>query len=380
MIIQMDFGKEWKGGQSQALYLTKGLRDRGFEVSLICQAGSPLFEKAKKEGIEVYPLKVRSEFNPVAVTRISQIIKKKNAKILHSHESHAVTLAILASFIHPVPVKVAARRVDFSVKGNPLRKFKYDRFVSAVIAVSEGVRRVLLQDGIPASKIHVIYGGTEIGKFQIEGTKEEWRERLGLRKDGFLAGIVAHLVPHKGHIYLIEAAKLLKEKGARMEILIIGDGEMKPVLISRARTLGVEDMVRFLGFREDIPQLLKALDIFVLSSYLEGLCTSILDAMASKLPVVATRAGGIPEAVVDGVTGILVPPGNPSTLADAIYHLYKNRELAIRMGERGYERALNFFSVERMVENTISLYKRLLEEKGLSLLSSYPEGPHKEGI
>ncbi len=368
MIVHIDCGKGWRGGQSQALYLTKGLKERGFDVSLICQDGSPLSQKATDAGIETYPLKMRFEFDPLSIIKISKILEKKKALILHSHDSHSATLGILSSLVHPVPIKISARKVDFSVKGNPFRKLKYDKLVSAVIAVSNGVKEVLIKDGIPESKIHTIYEGTDLKKFEIESTKEEWKQKLGFRKDKFLAGIVAHLTDHKGHIYLIESAKILKEKSADLEILIIGDGELKDFLVSRTKELGVEDIVKFLGFRNDIPHLLKAIDLFVLSSYLEGLCTSLLDAMASRLPIVATRTGGIPEAVEEGVNGILVPPRNPSALADAIYHLYRNRDLLIKMGENGYERAKKLFSVESMVENTISLYKKLLKEKGWKAL------------
>ncbi len=364
MIVHIDCGKGWRGGQSQALYLTKGLKERGFDVYLICQTDSPLHHKAIEMGIEVYPLRMGFEFDPFSALKISKITREKKALILHFHDSHSATLGILSSFIHPVPIKISARKVDFSIKGNPFRKLKYDKLVSAVIAVSNGVKEVLIKDGIPESKIYTIYEGTDLKKFEIQGKKEDWKEKLGFRKDKFLAGIVAHLAHHKGHIYLIESAKILKERSADLEILIIGDGELKNFLISKTKELGVEDMVKFLGFRNDIPHLLKAIDLFVLSSYLEGLCTSLLDAMASRLPIVATRTGGIPEAVEDGVNGILVPPRNPSALADAIYHLYQKRDLLIKMGENGYERAKRIFSVEKMIENTISLYNKLLKENG----------------
>ncbi len=365
MIVHIDCGKGWRGGQSQALYLTKGLKDKGFDVSLICQKGSPLHKRAEKEGLEVYPLKLRFEFDLISILKISKIIRKKRVKILHFHDSHSTTLGILASFLSPVPIRIAARKVDFSIKGNPFRKWKYGKWVSAVIAVSGGVKQFLVSDGIPEAKIYIIYEGTDFKKFQLEGEKEEWKERLGFKRDKFLAGIVAHLADHKGHIYLIEAAKILKEKGADMEILVIGEGELKDKLIWKTKELGVDDMVKFLGFRNDIPQLLKAIDLFVLSSYLEGLCTSLLDAMASELPIVATKTGGIPEAVADGVNGILVPPRDPDALANAIFKLYKDRDLVIKMGKEGYERAKKLFSVENMVEKTSSLYNILLEEKGL---------------
>jgi glycosyltransferase involved in cell wall biosynthesis len=133
------------------------------------------------------------------------------------------------------------------------------------------------------------------------------------------------------------------------------------------RKLEVEDFVFFLGFREDVPRILASLDLFVLSSYLEGMGSSILDAMASRLPVVASKVGGIPEVVIHGRTGLLVSPRSPQALARAILRLYKNRALAKKLGNKGYEVVHQKFSAEAMANRIISLYERLASRKGLRL-------------
>jgi glycosyltransferase involved in cell wall biosynthesis len=140
----------------------------------------------------------------------------------------------------------------------------------------------------------------------------------------------------------------------------------------QARDLGVDDIVYFLGFREDVPRILASLDLFVLSSHLEGMGSSLLDAMASRLPIVATRTGGIPEVVSDGQTGLLVPPRDPDALARAILTLYNDRELAGRMAERGFEVVNEKFSAEAMAWKVIDLYEQFAHRKKIRLKEGGP--------
>jgi len=179
---------------------------------------------------------------------------------------------------------------------------------------------------------------------------------------------VAHLADHKGHRYLIQAMKALKEYTEKIKVIIVGGGPLRLELDKQARELQVKEFVYFLGFREDIPQILSSLDLFVLSSYLEGMGSSLLDAMAARLPVVATKTGGIPEVVIHRKTGLLVPPRNPSSLAKAILKLYKDRDLASRLGQKGYEVVHKKFSAEAMAKKIIDLYERIAERKSLNLV------------
>ena len=148
----------------------------------------------------------------------------------------------------------------------------------------------------------------------------------------------------------------------------MGEGPLQIELSKLAREIRVEDMVFFLGFREDIPQIMGSLDLFVLSSYLEGMGSSLLDAMASRLPIVATRVGGIPEVVVHGESGFLVPPRNPKSLANAILKLFNDRELSDRFGQKGYEIVYKKFSAEAMARKIIDVYEKLAMRKGIKIL------------
>jgi glycosyltransferase involved in cell wall biosynthesis len=172
-------------------------------------------------------------------------------------------------------------------------------------------------------------------------------------------GNVAALVPHKGQRHLIDAAKVVVQQVPDARFIIAGEGELRPALERQIKDYHLEKHVLLAGFRPDVLSLHKAFDIFVMSSVTEGLGTSLLDAMAAGKPIVATRAGGIPEVVAEEETGLLVPPRDHEALADAIVRLLKDAELRRRMGEAARTRARTFFSAERMVQQTLLVYQRV---------------------
>ncbi len=355
-LFHIDAGREWRGGQRQSLFLVRELHKKGYRVHFVVQPGSPLHQKALEAGLSVLPLKMRGELDLWAAFRLSRLMKKERCQLVHFHDAHGLSVGAMAARWAKVPLRFISRRVDFPLKKNRLSRNKYTREITAIIAISEGVKKVLLDSGIPSHLIHVIPSGIDFSPFEEVKSRDFLRRELSFAADDYLVGIVAALEDHKGHTYLLQASKILKEEAPTIKIVIIGTGSMRLELDKRTRELGVEDMVFFLGFREDVPQILASLDLFVLSSHLEGLGSSILDAMASRLPVVATRTGGIPEIVADGETGLLVPPRDPEALARAILTLYRDRDLAARFGQRGYEIVHERFSAESMASRIISLY------------------------
>ncbi|MCP2618502.1 glycosyltransferase family 4 protein [Candidatus Aminicenantes bacterium AC-335-A11] len=367
-LFHIDAGKEWRGGQRQVLYLTDELVKRGYPVRLITQPDSPLHHEARKRNIPVIKVRIRNEFDLLAVMRIAYFLKKERAILVHFHDAHSLAVGSIAANIMKTPLKVLSRRVDFPLRKNFLSKIKYSKGIDGIIAISNGIKKVLMEEKIIDEKsIEVIHPGTDFSLFKLKFDKNYLRKELGFSKDDYLVGIIAHLADHKGHKYLIEASQFINKVTNKIKIIIVGEGPLKMELRKKAKKLNTTNIVFFLGFRKDIPQILHSLDLFVLSSYLEGLGSSILDAMACKLPVVATSTGGIPEAVKNGVTGILVPPRNPKALAEAILKLYKDKDLAKKMGEEGFKLVHEKFSVKSMVDRTIDFYNKLAMEKGIKL-------------
>jgi len=272
-----------------------------------------------------------------------------------------------AAALAKVPLRVISRRVDFRLRDNYFSYLKYTKDIDVLIAVSQNVKEVLIEGGVNPEKIKVIPDGIDYTLFEEATSNDYLRRELSFEKDDFLVGIVAHLADHKGHKYLIKATQILKEKAPKIKVIIVGSGPLRMELDKQAKEIEVEDIVFFLGFREDIPQILASLDLFVLSSYLEGLGSSIMDAMASRLPVVATNVGGIPEVVVHEETGLLVPPRRSTSLAKAILRIYENRDLGKKLGQKGYELVHRKFSAEAMANKIILEYERIAKEKNVKL-------------
>ena len=366
-LFQIDSGKEWRGGQRQSFFLVRELQKKGYPCRFYVQPNSPLYKKAEQEGLPVFPLKVRSEADIIAVLKLARQMKKANCVLVHSHDAHAAAVSAMAASRAKIPLRFISRRVDFPLKNNYFSKIKYRRDVDMIIAISEGVKKVLVSCGIDKKKIKVVPSGIDYTPFENVSSKDYLYREFGFSKNDFLVGIVAHLADHKGHKYLIEAASILKKKAPNIKLIIVGKGPLRMELDQQVKEEGVEDIVLFLGFREDVPQIMASLDLFVLSSYLEGLGTSILDAMASHLPVVATEVGGIPEVVTHEKTGLLVPPKNPAALARAILRIYNDRKLAYSYGENGYRVVHEKYSSRAMAKKVIKEYETIARRKNINL-------------
>jgi glycosyltransferase involved in cell wall biosynthesis len=366
-LFQIDAGREWRGGQRQSFLLTKELKNKGYPVFFYVQPGSPLQSKAEEEGIKAVSLRMRSELDGWAISRLAMAMKRRRCRLLHCHDAHSAAIGAAAASLAKVPLRIMSRRVDFPLKTNALSRMKYLKDVDCIIAISQNIRDVLLEGGVPPERIEVIPSGIDFAPYEYPSSRDYLRRELSFAEDDFLVGIIAHLADHKGHRYLIDATKTLKERAPKIKVIIVGEGPLRLDLSRRVSSGGLEDMVFFLGFRKDIPQILASLDLFVLSSHMEGLGSILLDAMASSLPIVATQVGGIPEVVRDGETGLLVPARSPKALAEAILRLYSDRTLAARMGQAGHSVVHGRFSAQAMAGKVIDLYERLARKKGVRL-------------
>jgi len=268
--------------------------------------------------------------------------------------------------------------VDFSIYRNFLRlsRFKYLHMgVDRYVAISGAVREQLARDGVPSARIEVVASGIDADRIE-RAARKDLRVDLGLPPGTPLVGDVAAFGWHKAQEVLVEATPLLLRAVPAAHVALIGEGECRPKVEAVARRLGLlGTRVHFCGFRDDVPEVLGSLDAFVMCSVMEGLCTSALDAQAAGVPVVASRVGGLVEAVADGETGILVPPRDPAALADAVARVLLDRGLGDRLGKAGRARVRERFSVKAMVEGTRSVYRRLLAGEPVPARPGVPGGP-----
>jgi glycosyltransferase involved in cell wall biosynthesis len=357
--LHIDTARTWRGGQSQVLTTVMGLRALGHRTLLVAHSEGELRQRAK-EGLDLLALAPKTEMDLTAAWRLSRILKQLKPDIVHAHDPHGVAMAGLALSMSTQlakPPLVAARRVDFHLRGSSLSRWKY-RQVDCFLCASEAIRQMLIGDGVPAARAVTVHEGIDLERVEAAPPANLHAE-LWLPHHAPIVGNVAALVPHKGQRHLIEAARLVLPQVPDARFIIAGEGELRPALERQFKEHHLEKHVLLAGFRPDVLSLHKAFDIFVMSSVTEGLGTSLLDAMAAGKPVVATMAGGIPEVVVDGETGFLVPPRDHDTMAGAIVKLLKDDGLRHRMGEAGRARVRTIFSAERMVQETLRVYQRV---------------------
>lgn len=326
---------------------------------LIAHRDGELFRRAR-EGADLVPFAPVNEIDLATAWKLSRIIRQWKPAIVHAHDPHAVSMAALALSFgapDPRPKTIASRRVDFHLQSHAFSQWKY-RQMDAFIAASGAIKDILVEDGIPADRIYVVHDGIDVEKIAN-------RPAIDLHAEYWLPhGVpvivnVAALTGHKGQRYLVDAMPLVLRDVPDAHLIILGEGELRAPLEKQIKQLNLTKRVLLPGFREDVLSLMKSADLFVMSSVTEGLGSAVLDAMAMGLAVVGTRAGGIPEAVINEETGRLVEPADPRALAEAITTLLKNRELRRDYGEAGRARVAQHFDVNNLVEGTLDVYRRV---------------------
>jgi glycosyltransferase involved in cell wall biosynthesis len=346
------------------MHTVMGLRARNQRTALLAHPDGELYRRMS-EGTDLIPLAPRNEIDLAAAWRFSRVLKQLEPDIIHAHDPHGVAMAATALSIaspSPEPPLVASRRIEFRIAHNSFSRWKYGR-VSCFIAISEAVRERLISDGIPRHKTTVVHEGVDIERI-VHLPTGNVHAAFFLPTHAPVVGNIGALVAQKGQQHLVDAAAIVVRAVPDARFVICGEGELRPALEEQIKRKHLDRHVFLAGFRPDVLELLKGFDLFALSSLHEGLCTSVIDAMAASKAVVATHVGGVPEVVADGETGLMVPPRNHDALADRIIALLKDPDRRARMGQAGLKRARALFTVDRMVEGTMATYERLLRARG----------------
>ena len=312
----------------------------------------------------------------LAFGEIYRKIRHGRYTIVHTHSSKAGILGRWAAWLARVPIIVHTPHghVFYGYYGRiPSYMFILlerltARITDKIITLTEqGIQEHVERHIAPREKFTSIHSGVELSRYtEPRPDPIMARKRLGLSPDWPVVGSVGRFEPVKGYDTLLEAAALLRTRQPKVRFLLAGEGKEESRLKRLAKELRVEDRVFFLGWQQEIPEILSALDLFVLPSRNEGMGRALVQAMAMGKPIVATRVGGVPEVLGEGEAGLLVPPDDPVQLSQAIEQLLTDRELARKLGEGGKRRA-PAYSAERMVAEIESLYETLLRKKGLTI-------------
>ncbi|MEO7083652.1 MAG: glycosyltransferase [Gemmatimonadaceae bacterium] len=355
-VLHVDTERGWRGGERQAFWLAAELSRRGFGSVVAARTGEPLAGRALAAGLDVVDCSPASEVDPLAAWKLRRVIRDHRIDVVHAHTAHAVAVAALATIGTRIPL-VVARRVDFKLRSNAGTRWKYGR-AAVIVAVSKAVARVLERGGVAPGRIRVVPDGVDVHRTLIPATTDLLAS-LGIPRGAPLVVQVAQLVGHKDPVNFVRAMAHVKELVPDAHGLLVGDGPLRADVEGEVRALNLTGTVHVAGYRTDADSLLAAADVVCLSSKEEGMGSVLLDALAFGKPVAATLAGGIPEVIVHGESGLLAQTENPTALGDAIARLLLEPALRERLTINSRARA-DEFSVERMTDRTIEIYEEVV--------------------
>ena len=361
----VDTERGWRGGEQQVAYLLDGLVARGHRAVAAVQPDGEAFRRLSARGHEVHGVTMRGEIDPVAILRLARHVGNVRPDVVHLHTSHAHTLGAVAAKLAGRPAVVVSRRVDFSIFRHSflgLNAVKYRAGIDRIVCVSEAVRDVLRRDGLEDARLRVVRSAVDPDRIR-RAPPVEVRALLEVPPSARIVLAVGALVPHKGHRHLVEACPKLVAAVPDVHVVIAGEGPLRSSLEELARALWVAPRVHLVGRVDGVEGWLPSADVFCMPSVEEGLGTSVLDAMAAGVPVVGTRAGGIPEMVRDGVEGLLVAPADPEALAAALLRLLLAPAARARTGAAPVRRVDDAFRVDRMVSETLAVYEDVIRER-----------------
>ena len=353
-ILHVDTATEWRGGQNQIVLTAGGQKSRGHDVLVFANRDGELARRAEAMSLPVLRAAVgRGDLSWRTIGALRHAARDFGPDVIHVHESHGLWGSVLAARDQAHrPRLVASRRVDFPLRF--LSRLKYAR-MDRVLAVSRAVREILIAGRLDPIRVVLVPEGVRDRPADPGGS--EILRNLGVPAGAPVVGNVAQLVDHKDHATLLRAGAHVLKARPGTHFVICGDGPLRSELEKLTHDLSIQDRVVFAGFRSDLDSLIPSFDVFCLSSHLEGLGTSVIDAMCFARPVVATTAGGIPDSVSDRETGRLVPPRHHEALALALLEVLDDSALARKMGEAGRRRFLASMTDDAMVEKTLAAYR-----------------------
>ena len=318
-------------------------------------------------GVPVFALERRPGFRPSLAIRVARLIERHEIDVVHCHHYSPFVYGALATVLTGLTGLKRRVRLVFTEHGRlsnapPSAKRRWVNPLLAMVpgqvcAVSADLKRHMVAEGFPPGRIQVLYNGIDPGELPGEDERLGARASLGIPRDAYVVGAAGRLDPVKNLPALVDAHAAVAQHRPGARLVIIGSGPMQAELESQARARGIADAVHFTGYRADVRALMGACDVYVNCSTYEGVSLTILEAMAAGLPVVATRAGGNPEVVVDGETGVLVPIGSPA-LTEELIALASNPLRRRALGGAGRQRVVRHFSIDRMVEEYSHAYSR----------------------
>lgn len=356
-ILHIETGRNLYGGALQVLYLLRGLQTKALDNILVCPPGSDI-SRAAAPYADVRTLAIKGDLDAVFGWRLVRLIKTSRPDLIHVHSRRGADLwGGPAARCRRVPALIT-RRVD-----NPehpvVARMKYGLY-DRIITISEGIRRVLVGEGIPAAKIACVPSAVDHRRYATPCNRRWFQREFGLQPTDRAIGMIAQFIPRKGHRCLIAAAPKIIGRCPATRFLFFGKGPLQEDIRKMGDRNRIGDKMIFAGFRDDLERILPCLDLVVHPARMEGLGVALLQTAAAGVPIVASRVGGIPEIVQDGVNGYLVDAGDIRAILQRVGELLEDREKARRFGSAGRKIVRSRFSIAAMVKGNLAVYRDML--------------------
>lgn len=357
-VVHLEAGRHLYGGARQVLMLAEGLERHGFESTLVCPPDSAI-SAAALPSLQVHTMSMAGDLDAGFAYRFAQWLKRVKPDLVHVHSRRGADLwGGLGAKWAGVPA-VITRRVD-----NPESAFmvamKYRRY-ERVIAISQGVVTQLRETGVPNDRIQLVHSAVTPVEADSAWSRAQFLSAFNLNEQDLVVLCVAQFIPRKGHGCLLDAWSEVASSCPTARLLLFGRGAEEEHLRDRVKDSVFGSSVQLPGFRDDLRQFVGCADVLAHPALREGLGIAVLEAQAAGVPVVAARAGGLPEAVAEGVSGVLVEPGDAAELSRALIRLLRDADLRAQYGQAGREHVAACFGSEAMVAGNAGVYRDVLE-------------------
>lgn len=361
-ILHLSSERSWRGGEQQIAYLVKASILHGLEITVACKKGSAFETWCKSENINHLSLSFSNELDFTTALKLKKYCNINHVDFIHAHSSHSHAMAIWSSILGCKSEIIVSRRVDFPIKNNFLSRFKFNhKSVKKYICVSNAIEKILRNDLKQPNKCVTVHSGIDLNRFANSKRNYILHDLFDLPHETTIIGNISAIADHKDYFTFVDTAKLISGNRADVIFAIIGDGPLLNEIKDYIEEHGLTKKVLLTGFRKDIPNLIQDLDIFLMTSKTEGLGTTVLDAIANYIPVVATNAGGIPEMIKHNQTGMLYNIGDTQNLAKGVQELLDHPKKRRSLTENAMELLNKNFLKEKTASKTFKVYQELLD-------------------